>query len=237
MLSLGRTPAEVGAFFTDTWRTYQKILQHNHMHHQELYRLVRAELETLRPGFTMLDLGCGDASYTAQALVGIPCQQYIGVDLSPVALSIAAENFAPLLADHQFVTANFVDYTQQCQAQFDLILMSFSLHHLAFAAKDEFLGQLIRCLRPGGVFLMIDVFRLETETLPEYYDRYIGQAHRNRWQLNPEEFIAMSEHITSSDLPDSTTALIQLGQAHGFTQIGQLFLHPETTIGLLKFQR
>lgn len=233
---LGKTPLEVGAFFSDTWRTYQKILQHNHMHHRELYDLVRQEFVNAPAGLEILDLGCGDASYTAQALSGIPFSHYVGVDLSTVALALAAENFAQFPSRTEFVTANFVDYIQACQDQFDLVLMSFSLHHLTYGDKDQFLGQLKRILRPGGVFLMIDVFREVGESLPDYYERYIGQAHRNEWQLNPEEFAAMSEHITTSDLPDSSEAIISLGQSHGFKQIDCLFLHPETTIGLVKFQ-
>ncbi len=233
---LGRTPTEVGAFFTTTWHMYQKILQHNHMHHRELYGLVRAEIAQLPPSLEILDLGCGDASYTAQALRGFQFQHYVGVDLSPIALSIAAVNFADVLGPHQFITANFVDYVRDCSQTFDFILMSFSLHHLSYGAKDEFLGDLMRCLRPGGVFLLIDVFRLESEGLEAYYDRYIGQAHRNNWQLDATDFQALTDHITTSDLPDSVATLGQLGQKHGFKPMEQLFLHPETTIGLLKFQ-
>lgn len=233
---LGKTPGEVGAFFSDTWRTYQKILQHNHMHHRELYDLVRQEFLNASPGLEILDLGCGDASYPAQALKGIPFRSYVGVDLSTVALALAAENFTQFPSRSEFVTANFVDYIQAGTHQFDLILMSFSLHHLTYGDKDQFLGQLSRCLRPGGTFLMIDVFREEGESLADYYERYIGQAHRNQWQLNPEEFVAMSEHITTSDLPDSVPAIMDLGQAHGFKPIDCLFLHPDTTIGLIKFQ-
>lgn len=233
---LGKTPVEVGAFFSDTWRTYQKILHHNHMHHRELYHLVHQELLNIPPGLEILDLGCGDASYTAQALAGISFSHYIGVDLSTVALGIAAENLAQLPGRAEFITANFVDYVQACSHQFDLILMSFSLHHLTYGDKDQFLGQLRRVLRPGGIFLMIDVLREEGESLADYYQRYIGQAHRNQWKLNPEEFVAMSEHITTSDLPDSAAVIIGLGQSHGFKEINCLFLHPDTTIGLIKFQ-
>ncbi|MDG2990518.1 class I SAM-dependent methyltransferase [Candidatus Synechococcus calcipolaris G9] len=232
--SLGRSPADLGVFFSDTWQIYQKILLNNHMHHKELYALVQSISHQQPHPFEMLDLGCGDASYTATALRNSPIQAYTGVDVSPVALEIAAHNLASLSIPIQLIEKSFIEFIDENQKNFDLILMSFALHHLDLTAKDQFLGKLLPRLNPGGTFILIDVFRQEGESLPAYYDRYIQQAHKSGWKLTPSEFITISDHIISSDLPDSIATITMLIQSHGCQNIDCLFLSHDTTIGLLK---
>ncbi|MDY7013154.1 MAG: ubiquinone biosynthesis protein UbiE, partial [Cyanobacteriota bacterium] len=56
-------------FFNQQWQLYQKILFNNYMGHQEIYGVLHELLiNDLKKPFSLLDLGCGDASFTAQAL-------------------------------------------------------------------------------------------------------------------------------------------------------------------------
>lgn len=50
---------------------------------------------------------------------------------------------------------------EQCPAaQFDVVLQSFSLHHLTREGKAAFFSLVGSCLRPGGVWVLIDIYCL-----------------------------------------------------------------------------
>src|SRR5664279_3324047 len=89
--------AEVGEFFTG-WEIYRKVLENNYMYHKEIYQAVGMLLhqQFAHQPFKMLDLGCGDACYLANALQGTTISHYTGFDLSDPALALAADNIATL---------------------------------------------------------------------------------------------------------------------------------------------
>ena len=89
--------SEIAGFFNE-WSIYQKVLKNNYMFHEEVYGAVQKLLAERLQGwtFSLLDLGCGDASYIARALVGTTIRQYTGFDLSDTAIAIAKRNLGPL---------------------------------------------------------------------------------------------------------------------------------------------
>ena len=84
-------------FFDNQWSIYQKILNNNYMSHRECYdRLHRFLIDHFRKPYSLLDLGCGDASFTARSLSHTLIASYIGIDLSEAALEIAQNNMSDL---------------------------------------------------------------------------------------------------------------------------------------------
>ena len=78
--------------FAKNWQTYSKVVALNYMFHREVYSELRKLLLAQTPrSYSFLDLACGDASATVEALVGTSIASYRGIDLSQPALSIAAE--------------------------------------------------------------------------------------------------------------------------------------------------
>ncbi len=68
-------------FFNHQWQLYQKILNNNYMGHREIYRILHEFLARYSPKpFKMIDLGCGDASFVAQALMNTTITFYQGID-------------------------------------------------------------------------------------------------------------------------------------------------------------
>lgn len=228
---LASTPAT--EMFQKHWALYQKILVENYMNHRELYdRLHEFWLGNFPEPFKLLELGCGDASFSARALSGTAIASYQGVDLSEVALEIARDRLAGVDCPSSFIRGNFIEVVPELVSSrpgsFDGILISFALHHLSFEEKDRLIGQLFQLLKEGGVFILIDIILKEGETRSDYLKRYLERAKENWSSIASEEFLLLEEHITQNDFPETQEALRFLSQKHGF-QFECLWVSPHYT--------
>lgn len=126
--------------FFDEWSVYDQVLDHNCMHHDEIYRDVQrllADRYATQP-FTLLDLGCGSARHLAHALKGRSISRYFGYDLSDVAVAHARQNLALLGCPVELRQGDLLEGLRASGEKFDVVLTSFALHHLASAEKELF---------------------------------------------------------------------------------------------------
>jgi SAM-dependent methyltransferase len=96
----------------------------------------------LKPGMTILELGCGTASFTgelARSGAGI-----VAIDVSPELLEIARANCSAPNVRYEIQNAYALTYSD---ATFDSVVGSSVLHHLEI---EEALREIYRVLRPGG---------------------------------------------------------------------------------------
>jgi ubiquinone/menaquinone biosynthesis C-methylase UbiE len=98
----------------------------------------------------ILDLCCG-AGQTTRFLVQFS-DAVTGLDLSPVALSRAAQNVPQ--ADYIEGAAEKMPLPDQ---QFDLVHISVALHEMETDQLRNILKEVYRVLKPGGVFVAIDL--------------------------------------------------------------------------------
>ncbi|MEI6381194.1 MAG: class I SAM-dependent methyltransferase [Cyanobacteriota bacterium ELA615] len=231
-------------FFTEQWQVYQKVLDFDYMSHQGIYHCLTAILKSYfnRP-ITMLELGCGDASYTAKALSGLNIASYYGIDISPVALENANNNLHSLGCQVVLVEADFNPLGQQLSQEylnsFDCILISFALHHLNWVQKDKFLAEVYNFLKPeNGQLIVIDVMRREQENDRDaYLDRYLAHMRQDWTQITPEEYLLLESHISSSDFPEKVEEMIELGYKNKFNKVECLYVDPLETMATLSFWR
>ncbi|WP_026102733.1 class I SAM-dependent methyltransferase [Pleurocapsa sp. PCC 7319] len=228
--------------FDEQWITYQKLLDNNYMGHQEIYRIVHQFLgDRYNKPFNLLDLGCGDASFAAKALLNTPINFYLGIDLSESALEIARDNMAKLPGKKRFSQGNlFESIFQLEQSQdnsFDVILASFSLHHLTLSQKERFIAQLPHLLKTDGIFLLIDIVRLPEENREEYIKRYLNNVRQDWTLLTTQEFLRIEKHIKSSDFPETQETLYSFARKYGFARIDRLYQDPLETTQCLCFYR
>ncbi|MEI7962784.1 MAG: class I SAM-dependent methyltransferase [Verrucomicrobiota bacterium] len=94
-VSVQRDPEAVVAFFNG-WSLYRRIVDNDYLYHRSVKAslgewLNEMESELGRP-FSFLDLGCGDGLFSSEVLEGRSLSSYTGIDISPVALDLAARN-------------------------------------------------------------------------------------------------------------------------------------------------
>ncbi|UOA08059.1 class I SAM-dependent methyltransferase [Methylobacter sp. S3L5C] len=208
---------EVGEFF-NAWTIYRKVLTNNYMHHRGIYQAVTTLLNdqwAMQP-FKLLDLGCGDASFIAQALHGASIQHYVGFDLSDPALALAAENIAPLGCQVELINIDFMEGLAQTKERFDIVFTSYALHHLSREEKAEFFRLAHGVLTENGLLLIIDVMRESNESLPSYLDNYCQWVREEWLQLDEQELTAIIQHIRHNDLPENVAILSALAEAERF---------------------
>lgn len=176
---------------------------------------------TLTAPFSFLDLGCGDASFTAGVLKGRPIARYGGVDLSPVALDLARENTRVLGVPAEFHCSDFSDGPD---GQWDVIYVGLSFHHIASpAAKSEFLTRVRAALPPGGHFVFFEPARRNDESRAEYMDRWMADVREHWTGLTADDVAAVEGHVTQYDFPETVDAYRDLALAAGFRGADVIF--------------
>ncbi len=229
-------------FFNNQWIIYQKVLNSNCMGHREIYHVLhQLLLSYFQKPFKMLELGCGDASFTSQALLNTLVESYKGIDLSKVALEIADSNMAEIKCSKSFIEGDFSQLPAELfnnqQDSFDVVLISFALHHLLLEQKDSVIGQLSNLLNSSGVFILIDVCRKQEEDRKTYITRYLEDVEYNWSVLSPEEYSMVANHIWSNDFPETQETLYKIAQKHNFNRVECLYCDPLDTTRLLCFYR
>jgi SAM-dependent methyltransferase len=208
----------VGKNFFDEWSVYDQVLDHNYMHHDEIFRDVGrffAERFDDRP-FTLLDLGCGSARHLARALKGRSISRYVGYDLSDVALAHAKQNLASLGCPTELRQGDLLAGLRNVGEKFDVIFTSFALHHLASAEKESFFQLAYERLRSDGILLLIDTMREEGEERPVYLDRYCAWLRSNCETMAPAALDLLCDHVRGNDFPEIAATVGAMARRGGF---------------------
>jgi len=162
-------------------------------HAQSLVNMSRAlaDRATLRPGMKVLDAGCGvggPALWMAETY-GV---EVLGVTLSDVQLARARRYAARRKLEHRvrFEIADFTALPYDA-GSFDIVWAQESVCHVPADAKQAFLREAFRVLRPGGRMLMEDWFRIARPYTAE------GEALMQEWLAGwAIDDLATTEEIT-----------------------------------------
>ncbi len=121
-----------------------------------------------------LDLGCGDGRLLELVLAGRPeAAEGIGIDSSPPMLDLARTRFAG--DDRVTIIEGDLQQPVRGRGSFDVIVSGFAIHHLTDDRKQSLFGEITQALRPGGVFVNLEVVACATPELQEEFQRRIGR--------------------------------------------------------------
>ena len=213
------------AEFFNGWEVYRAVIDHDCMEHREVYALVAQILAERTQPFTVLDLGCGDSAGIAPVLRGLPLAQYVGVDVAEQALGFAADMLAGL--DTDLRCRDLGEQLRDDSQQFDVILLSFALHHFDSTAKREVLAQARERLTPGGQVILIDVVRADGETRDEYLARF--EPYVATWPIGRDMQGRVLEHVRRNDWPEEVTRMAALARSAGFGDVTQFYAGGQDT--------
>lgn len=212
-----------------SWGIYGAIYQQNYMRHREIVEASRRVVTRFERPVKVLDLGCGDGQLARESLKYIPVASYVGVDLSEGALAELLKSPPQGNADPPAdVVCDRLDLRDAVRSHkpssFDVVLASYSLHHLDEpAVKFSVLVEIARVLKPGGLFLWTDVAREGSETRAQY-NTSLENEIRDRWTEMPKgEVEQIVAHIQTSDFPETTTWMLDAASRAGLTRPAELF--------------
>jgi SAM-dependent methyltransferase len=211
----------VGDPLFEEWQVYEKLLIHDYMDHRAFFSRLQAEVLARFPRpVAILDLGCGDLAPILPLLETVPVRRYVGVDESATALAIAANRLDRLQVSGRLIQDDLLAALDRITGSFDLVLASFSLHHLANPAD-----KLLALQRAGGLlaadgfFALIDVFSAESEPRERYLERWIANADRRYRALLPAERTLLFDHVRARDFPLSLNAWRAFGPQAGLSSV------------------
>jgi SAM-dependent methyltransferase len=227
---------EVEAYFQE-WQRYSKLVKNNYLYHREVYdRLHDFLLKRLANPFMLLDLGCGDAGFMAQAMKGTAISRYLGVDLAKVALDQAAKNLARLVCEHLLMKKDYYKVVREGEIKADVIWMGMTFHHLPQPQKAKFLCSAHRILPAGGYLLMYEPTLLEDENRDQFLERS-NHIRQSSWlALTATELKKIGDHVNNHDFPERLSTLEKMSRKQGFSALTPMFQDPNKLYTLMFLQ-
>lgn len=120
----------------------------------------------------ILDLGTGDGRLLALLKLDRPNARGIALDFSGVMLEAAKQRFAD---DRTIqIVAHNLEESLPDLGEFDAIVSSFAIHHLAHARKRSLYTEIFHQLEPGGIFCNLEHVASPTSRLHEQFLIKIG---------------------------------------------------------------
>ncbi len=130
----------------------------------------------IRPGYRVLDIGCGTGSLVTLIKRLHPGADVVGLDPDPKALARGKRKAERAAVSIQF-DQGFSDELPYPEASFDRVFSSFMFHHLQPEEKEKTLREVRRVLKPGGFLHLLDFGGPESG--PDgFLARWLHASHR-----------------------------------------------------------
>jgi SAM-dependent methyltransferase len=217
---------------------YQKVVNLNYMAHKEVYALLHKVLVTEAPDkFVFLDVACGTATASADALKATGIKQYIGIDISQPSLDVAREALGGLHCPVDLRCQDFVEAINAWDEPADVVWVGQSLHHLRHPGeKQDFMRRVGALLPDNGLFLIWEPTRLEGEDREGWFNRF--RQLRPEWSMvTDEEFAAFDSHQRASDYAETSATWVAMGREVGFEEADELLTVPNQLARVYRYRR
>ncbi|MTH99696.1 class I SAM-dependent methyltransferase [Roseibium sp. RKSG952] len=215
------------ALFEKEFGVYKHLVEMNGLNFQEVADLIRATCQTeLKPGFTFIDLACGDSALMSQGLSTTSIAQYSGVDVSADALRLASHNLMDVPFKSTLEQQDMLDALAGMRGEADMIWCGLSVHHLGTDRKLEFMELARKALVPGGLLMIYEPVLDEDCSLPDFNARLLPILQARWAALEEGEFNYIWQHILDCDLPETAAMWLDLGLRAGYSSAEVVFSEP-----------
>jgi SAM-dependent methyltransferase len=236
-LPLADHPDPTPSFFQQQWQIYRKFVDNNYFYHREVYfQLHRILVDEAVWPFRFLDIACGDARATVDALKGTRVAHYHGIDLSQAALDLASKALAALACPVKLQHRDFVEALRDRPEPVDVAWIGLSLHHLLAPAKLTLMREIRGVVGDRGLFLIYEPASPDAEDRDAWFLRWERQNQPLWTALTPEEYEAMTAHVRAYDFPETTSRWHSLGHEAGFDKVRELFVSPTDLFRMYCFE-
>jgi cyclopropane fatty-acyl-phospholipid synthase-like methyltransferase len=222
--------------FANGLATYEKVVRCNYMAHREVYSLLHGLLGTEAPDrFVFVDIACGTAKGSVEALTGTHVARYIGIDISQPSLDVARDGLRSLGCPVDLRCQDFVEAITAWDEPLDVVWIGQSLHHLRTDAKREFMRRVHRLLPRNGLFLIWEPTCLEGEAREDWMERF--RQLRPEWpDITDDEFAAFDSHHRASDYSETASTWMAMGREAGFASAEELLIVPNKLARIYRYR-
>ncbi len=226
----------VKKFFDQEWELYKKVIKLNYMAHREILEILyKFFCSSPPPMFSVLELGCGDASLLSRALQETEIETYCGVDISPHALALADDNERLLNGNKRFIEGDLLEEVGKFRAEFDVIVAGYSFHHLTKEEKAQFFKKCRASLKLQGTLIIYDEVCNPGESRNGFIKRFSRICMQEWNKLTSEELSRIYDHVENSDYPETFEFYKQLAEECGFRESQILFQDKYNLYGVFSF--
>jgi len=115
------------------------------------------EAAGIRPGDSVLDVGCGPGSLTLAAKVAAGAAGKVhGIDASPEMIETARQKAGAAGQDVDF-RLGLMEQLEFADGSLDVVLSRLAIHHLPEELQAKAFAEIFRVLKPGGLALIADM--------------------------------------------------------------------------------
>ena len=126
--------------------------------HARLLRKLTVDNALIKPGDSVLDVGCGTGEVTILAKMRAKNGKVYGIDPAPEMITVARKKAARKKLDIDF-RIGVIESLPFADSSLDVVTSSLMMHHLPEDLKVRGLAEIYRILKPGGRLLIADFMR------------------------------------------------------------------------------
>ena len=126
--------------------------------HARLLRKLTVDNALIKPGDSVLDVGCGTGEVTLLAKIRAKNGKVYGIDPAPEMITVARKKAARKNLDIDF-RVGVIEALPFHDGSMDVVTSSLMMHHLPEDLKVRGLAEIYRVLKPGGRLLIADFMR------------------------------------------------------------------------------
>ncbi|MCB0670082.1 MAG: class I SAM-dependent methyltransferase [Saprospiraceae bacterium] len=205
---------EIGEVFDEIQEAYTEKMIRWVPHYLQLIEKLSSSFIPGWEAVRILDLGSGNGNITATLLPKFASAGFTLVDASDKMLDEARQRFSGLNFTYERALIQEADFPPD---YFDLIVASFSLHHLKTNEKKSAMENIFRWLNPGGYFAYADLFINKTD---RDHAKFVRSWQRFVIKHSDEaDWNYLFNHYNQYDHPDNLSTQLQWLQELNFTEI------------------